>query len=69
MCLQLVLLEDRVVDREHRAARIAEDVLDALVLHRLDHHLGAGHLGHGSLQRLVSSFSGLSDIRATKKAL
>ena len=41
--LHLVLLEQRVVDRQHRAARIAEDVLDALVGERLDHHFGAGH--------------------------
>ena len=41
--LDLVLLEDRVVDRQHRAARIAEDVLDALIGERLDHHFGAGH--------------------------
>ena len=51
MCAQLVLLEHRVVDRQDRAARIAEDVLDALVEQGLDHHFGAGHfLGHGSLQ-------------------
>src|ERR1700741_3155707 len=30
--LDLVLLEDLVIDRKHRAARIAEDVLDAVVL-------------------------------------
>ena len=35
----------RVVDRQHRAARIAENVLDPLIQQRLDHHLGAGHLG------------------------
>ena len=45
----LVLVEDRVVDRQHRAAGIAEDELDALILERLDHHFGAGHvLGHCS---------------------
>ena len=38
-----VLLEQRVIDRQHRAAGIAEDVLDALVGERLDHHFGAGH--------------------------
>ena len=42
--LQLVLLEDRVVDRKYRAARITEDVLDAVIQHGLDHHFGAGHL-------------------------
>ncbi len=43
----LVLAEQRIVDRQHGAAGIAEDVFDALVLHRLDDHLGACHLlGH-----------------------
>ena len=41
--LDLLLLEQRVIDRQHRAARIAEDVLDALIGERLDHHFGAGH--------------------------
>ena len=45
MCWTALLLDDRVVDRQHRAAGIAEDVLDALVGERLDDHLGAGHLG------------------------
>ena len=35
MCSIVFLLEDRVIDRQHRPARIAEDVLDALVLQRL----------------------------------
>ena len=41
---KLVLMEQLVVDRQHRSARIAEDVLDPLIGERLDHHLGAGHL-------------------------
>ena len=41
--LDHLLLEDRVIDRQHRAARIAEDVLHALIGERLDHHFGAGH--------------------------
>ena len=57
MCLTLVLLEQRVVDRQHRAAGIAEQVLDALVLQRLDDHLGAGHLSCSGLH-LVSPASG-----------
>ena len=39
----LLLLEQLVVDRQHGAAGIAENVLDALVDERRDHHLGAGH--------------------------
>jgi hypothetical protein len=42
--LHLVLLKQRVIDRQHRAAGIAEDVLHALLGKRLDHHFGAGHL-------------------------
>src|SRR5690606_20281275 len=40
----VVLLEDLVIDRQHRAARVAEDHLDALVPERLNHHLRTGHL-------------------------
>ena len=36
-----VLLEQRVIDRQHRAARIAENDLDALVLQRAQEHFGA----------------------------
>jgi hypothetical protein len=43
----LVLPEQRVVDRQHRPARIAEQVCDALVGQRPDHHLGAVHLDAG----------------------
>ncbi len=39
----LLLLEQGVIDREHRAARVAEQVLDALIHQGLDDHLGAGH--------------------------
>ncbi len=38
-----ILLEQRVVDRQHGPAGIAEDMPDPLVLQGLDHHLGAGH--------------------------
>src|SRR5690349_22948656 len=38
-----LLREDRVIDRQHRAAGIAEDVLHALIGERFDHHFGAGH--------------------------
>ena len=43
MWLDLLLLEDLVVDRQHRAARIAENELDALIGQRLQNHLRAGH--------------------------
>ena len=42
--LDLLLLEDLVVDREHGAAGIAENVLHALVGQRPQDHLRAGHL-------------------------
>ncbi len=46
------LLEQRIVDRQHGTARIAEQMLHALVGERLDHHFGAGHfLGHALLHR------------------
>jgi hypothetical protein len=37
------LLEDLVVDRQHGAAGISEQVLHALVGKRLQDHFGAGH--------------------------
>ena len=42
--LHLVLLEQLVVDRKHGAARIAENVLHALIGQGPHDHLGAGHL-------------------------
>ena len=36
-------LEERVIDRQHRAAGIAEDMGDALILEGADHHLRARH--------------------------
>jgi hypothetical protein len=44
--LDLVLLEELVVDVEDRAARIAEDVLDALFLEAADDDFGTREL-HG----------------------
>ena len=44
--LDLVLLEELVVDVEHRAARIAEDVLDAFFLEAADDDFGTREL-HG----------------------
>ena len=40
----LLLLEDRVVDRQHRSAGIAEQHLDTLILQGRDHHFRSGHL-------------------------
>ena len=68
--LDVALLENLVIDRKHRAAGIAEQMLDAMIDERAHDHRGAGHLvrivavvGHGLLrmrccQRLssVSSF-------------
>ena len=34
-------LEQRVIDRQHRAAGITENMCDALIAQRLNHHLGA----------------------------
>ena len=64
---KLVLMEDGVVDRQHSAARIAEDHLDALILQRLDDHLRAGHvLGHSRNSPL---FLVNREFEAIKKAL
>ena len=43
--LHLVLLEELVVDKEHRAPGIAEDVLDALRLQAAHDDLSAGKRG------------------------
>ena len=42
--LDLALLENLVIDRKHRAAGIAEQVLDAMIDQRAHDHRGAGHL-------------------------
>ena len=42
--LDVALLENLVIDRQHRAAGIAEDVLDAMIDQRADDHRCAGHL-------------------------
>ena len=48
--VHFVLLKQGVVDRQHRAAGIAEQVLDALIGKRRDHHFRAGHFRHGLLR-------------------
>ena len=42
--LDEVLVEQRVIDRQHRAARIAENRIDALILQGLHNHFRAAHL-------------------------
>src|SRR6516162_6381640 len=42
----LLLVEERVVNRQDRPARVSENILDPLVGQRLDHHFGACHLFH-----------------------
>jgi hypothetical protein len=51
--LHLFLLKQRVVNRQHRAAGIAENVLDALIGECRDHHFRAGHLSHRTLHSLA----------------
>ena len=41
--LDAILLEQFVIDRQDGAARIAENMLNALIGESLKHHLGAGH--------------------------
>src|SRR5258705_7367447 len=55
--LDVALLENLVIDRKHRAAGIAEQMLDAMIDERAHDHRGAGHLvrivalvGHGLLR-------------------
>ena len=67
--LHLLLVEERVVDGQHGPARIAEDVLDPLILQGADHHLGAGHhLAHRAAPSGPgSSRSGLGGAAGNKK--
>jgi hypothetical protein len=51
--LQLRLVEQRVVDRQHRAARIAEQHIDALIEKGAHHDLRAGEGGLFGFDRLV----------------
>ena len=65
----VVLLEDLVVDRQHRAAGIAEHRVHALVLQGLDHHLRAGHVtGHRPLRSSAAPAGAAGAIFANKKA-
>jgi hypothetical protein len=48
--------EQRIVNRQYRAAGIAENVLNTVVLERLDHHFGASHFFYRRDHRLVRIF-------------
>jgi hypothetical protein len=64
----LVLAEQRVVDRQHRAAGIAEQAIHALILQRLDDHFGAGHLlRHRSPPYRVSARRRAPEFRQQKR--
>ena len=54
-----VLLEQRVIDRQNRAAGIAENRIDALVLEGFDDYFRTGHLFRHRLLRSV--WSGVQD--------
>ncbi len=54
---KLVVLEQGIVNRQHRAARIAEDVAHALILERADHDLRTGQFHfRGLCRRRLFSF-------------
>src|SRR6202043_3817175 len=60
--LDIALLENLVIDRKHRAAGVAEDVLDAMIDQRPHDHGCAGHLvrivalvAHGLLRMRFSA--------------
>ena len=44
--LDVLLLEQFIIDRQHRAAGIAEEVLHALIAQGFDHHFRAAHFLH-----------------------
>ena len=50
----LVLLEQLVVDEQDRAARIAEDVLDAFFLQAADDDLGAGEFCRSLMRSMAA---------------
>ena len=67
--LELLLLKQRVVDRQDRPAGIAEQVRDPLVDEGLDHHLCAGHfLAHRQLHAL-SPIAAHRELKRAARAL
>src|SRR3982074_1943074 len=64
----LILLKKGVVDRQHRPARIAENMLGPLVGERLDHHFGAGHLCHWVTLLVSTRLSSWSTIFSENRA-
>src|SRR3954464_12294529 len=72
--LDVALLENFVIDRKHRAAGIAEQVLDAMIDERANDHRGAGHLvrivavvGHGLLRMRCPSAASSFSVLGNKK--
>ena len=57
--LDAVLLEQLVIDRQHGAAGIAENMLDALIGESLEHHLGARHCAR---HRILTNKTGLAPL-------
>jgi hypothetical protein len=72
--LDFALLENLVIDRKHRAAGIAEDMLDAMIDQRAHDHCSAGHLigivalvAHGLLRMRCCCAAFFSWISGNKK--
>src|SRR5882757_7431150 len=72
--LDLVLLENLVIDRKHRAARIAEDVFDAVIDQGAHDHGCAGHLvrivvlvAHGWLRMRLGCAASSVEVLENKK--
>src|SRR5690606_4140826 len=68
--LDRILLDDLVIDRQDRPPGVAEEMLHALVLQRLDDHFRAGHLAAIALPfHFATSLPGPSAVWPIKKAL
>ena len=72
--LDAILLEQLVVDRQDGTARIAENMLDALIGESLKHHLGARHCARHRIltdkNRPRASFvRGRSELEEWRKSL
>ncbi len=71
--LDLLLLEDLVIDRQYGPARIAENMLDAVILQRLEDDLGARHLivfaRHASSRLILSCWIALDGVATPVSAI